>query len=69
MAVEGRLPRSDALGLLGDEIVAALDLKTDRAAGKLLIRAWHWVGTGHAPAHKQQIVEALERFERFQLGD
>jgi uncharacterized protein YcaQ len=55
--------------LIGDEIVAALDLKTDRAASKLLIQNWTWVGSGRARAHKAAIEEALERFERFQLAD
>lgn len=55
--------------LHGDEIVAGLDLKTDRAAGKVLIQAWHWLGAGKARAHKQPIEAALGRFERFQLGD
>ena len=32
--------------LVGDDIVAALDLKTDRAAGKLLIQQWTWIGRG-----------------------
>jgi len=54
--------------LVGDEIVAVLDLKTDRAAGKVLIQAWHWVGKGNAPAHKAAIEQELGRFERFQLG-
>jgi uncharacterized protein YcaQ len=54
--------------LVGDEIVAALDLKTDRAAGKLLIQAWHWVGNGNPGAHKLLVEEELGRFERFQLG-
>jgi uncharacterized protein YcaQ len=55
--------------LVGDEIVAALDLKTDRAAGKLLIQAWHWIGKGKARGHKAPIEEELGRFEKFQLGD
>jgi uncharacterized protein YcaQ len=55
--------------LLGDEIVAGLDLKTDRAAGKVLIQAWHWFGAGRARAHKRLIEDALHRFEQFQLGD
>ena len=54
--------------LVGDEIVAALDLKTDRAAGKLLIQAWHWIGKGNASEHKPAIEEELGRFERFQLA-
>lgn len=54
--------------LIGDEIVAGLDLKTDRAAGKVRIQAWHWFGPGRARAHKRQVEEALHRFERFQLG-
>jgi uncharacterized protein YcaQ len=54
--------------LAGDEIVAVLDLKTDRGAGKLLIQQWTWVGSGSAEQHKQAIEEELERFERFQLA-
>jgi uncharacterized protein YcaQ len=55
--------------LVGEEVVALLDLKTDRAAGKLLIQAWHWIGSGRPRAHKKLIEEELSRFERFQLGD
>jgi len=54
--------------LVGDEIVAAIDIKTDRAAGKLLLQKWSWVGQGSAKLHKTAIEEALHRFERFQLG-
>jgi uncharacterized protein YcaQ len=54
--------------LLGDEIVAAIDLKTDREKGALLIQKWNWVGRGSAASHKARIEEALHRFERFQLG-
>ncbi len=53
--------------LVGDEIVAALDLKTDRQEGELLIQAWHWVGSGSARRHKRDIEAALDRFARFQL--
>jgi uncharacterized protein YcaQ len=55
--------------LHGDEIVAGLDLKTDRAGGKVLIQAWHWMGAGKARAHKKPIEAALGRFQRFQFGD
>ena len=32
--------------LVGDDIVAALDLKTDRQNKKLLLQKWNWVGAG-----------------------
>ena len=59
--------------LVGDEIVAALDLKTDRQNRKLLMQKWNWVGKGAArggaKVYKRRIEEALDRFERFQLGE
>src|SRR5262245_6853617 len=54
--------------LAGDEIVAAIDLKTDRDARKLRMQKWTWVGNGAARRHKKPIEEALDRFERFQLA-
>lgn len=54
--------------LIGDEIVAAIDLKTDRTAKKLLIQQWNWVGRGSSGAHLRQIEQELHRFEQFQLG-
>jgi len=54
--------------LVGDEVVAAIDLKTDRAKQKLLLQKWTWVGKGSARAHKKFIEEELHRFERFQLA-
>ena len=54
--------------LVGDRIVAALDLKTDRAAGRILIQQWNWVGDGEPALHRPAIEAALERFEQFQLA-
>src|SRR5882757_495400 len=54
--------------LVGEEIVAAIDLKTDRERGKLLMQKWTWVGSGSARSHKRRVEEELHRFERFQLA-
>jgi len=54
--------------LATDEIVAALDLKTDREQRRLLVQKWTWVGRGSARRHKRAIEEALHAFERFQLA-
>jgi uncharacterized protein YcaQ len=58
--------------LVGDDIVAALDLKTDRKTRKLLLQKWSWVGAAPRGARKElkrRIEEELHRFERFQLGE
>src|SRR6478735_4006905 len=55
--------------LVGDEIVAAIDLKTDRQNRKLLMQKWSWVGKGKAAKGdarktlKRRIEEELDRFE------
>ena len=54
--------------LVGDEIVAVVDLKTDRERQKLLMQQWTWVSTRSRRLHKRRIDEALHRFERFQLA-
>jgi len=54
--------------LVGDQVVAALDLKTDRTARQLRVQQWTWVGQGSARAHKRKIEAALHDFARFQLG-
>ena len=54
--------------LVGEEIVAALDLKADRQKRDLLIQSWTWVGRGSAREHKARIEEALGRFEAFQFA-
>jgi uncharacterized protein YcaQ len=54
--------------LAGEEIVALLDLKTDRQRGKLLLQRWIWLTKRGRRERKRQIEEALQRFERFQLA-
>ncbi len=54
--------------LIGDEIAAALDLKTDRENGRLLVRKWTWIAKDGRADKKRRIEEALGRFERFQLA-
>ncbi len=54
--------------LRGREIIALLDLKTDRSAGELLIQSWHWLGKNKSRENKVLIENELERFERFQLA-
>jgi hypothetical protein len=57
----------------GEDIVAALDLKTDRQNRKLVLQKWNWVGAGAKKGArkelKRRIEEELHRFERFQLGE
>jgi uncharacterized protein len=61
--------------LVGSNIVATIDLKTDRANKKLLMQKWSWVGTGKGAKGdvrkdlKRRIEEELDRFERFQLAE
>ena len=60
-ATRGALPV-----LVDDRVVAAVDLKTDRQAGKLLVQKWSWLEDAGAEA-KAAIDLELGRFERFQL--
>jgi uncharacterized protein YcaQ len=55
--------------LVGDSIVAAIDLKTDRKNGKLLMQQWNWVGKHPRKGLKRRVEAELHRFERFQLAD
>jgi uncharacterized protein YcaQ len=54
--------------LVGDEIVAVIDLKTDRERRKLLVQRWTWVSNRSRRLRRRRIEEALHRFERFQLA-
>lgn len=52
--------------LVDDRIVAAIDLKTDRSAGRLLVQQWTWMT--EPAAHLKAAIDAeLTRFEAFQL--
>ncbi len=54
--------------LVGDEIVAAIDLKTDRQQRKLVMQQWTWLQPKPARRLKQRVEDELHRFERFQLS-
>jgi uncharacterized protein YcaQ len=54
--------------LVGDEIAAVVDLKTDRERRKLLVQRWTWVSHRSRSSRRRRIEEALHRFERFQLA-
>jgi uncharacterized protein YcaQ len=54
--------------LVGDDIVAAIDLKTDRKKQELLVQKWTWIGNGPRKGLKRRIEDKLHRFERFQLA-
>jgi uncharacterized protein len=58
--------------VVGENIVAAIDLKTDRKSRKLLMQKWSWVDAAPRGARKdlkRRIEEELHRFERFQLAE
>jgi uncharacterized protein YcaQ len=55
--------------LVGEDIVAAIDLKTDRKNRELLVQKWNWIGKRPRKELKRRIEEELHRFERFQLAD
>jgi uncharacterized protein YcaQ len=58
--------------LVGENIVAAIDLKTDRKSRKLLMQKWSWVDAAPRGARKdlkRRIEGELHRFEQFQLAE
>ncbi|MES3036545.1 MAG: crosslink repair DNA glycosylase YcaQ family protein [Bdellovibrionota bacterium] len=53
--------------IVGDEVVALLDMKTDRQNKKLLLQQWTWL-PGHRRKETKMAIEAeLDRFALFQL--
>lgn len=54
--------------LLGDKVVAAVDVKTDRIGKKLLLQKWSWIPPFRSPSIKRLVEAELHRFEAFQLG-
>jgi uncharacterized protein len=50
-----------------NEIIALLDLKTDRLEKKLLIQNWAWIKKHKSATNKKRIEHELNRFEKFQL--
>jgi len=54
--------------LVGDAVLALLDLKTDRERRKLLVQKWTWLAKSGRRPLEGRIEEALHRFEEFQLG-
>ena len=54
--------------LVGDEIVAAIDLKADREKQTLLIQQLTWVGRGSAQSHTAAVEDQLDRLGRFQFA-
>ncbi|MEX6506499.1 winged helix-turn-helix domain-containing protein [Jiella sp. M17.18] len=54
--------------LVGDRVVAAIDLKADRASEKLMIQQWTAVGAGPSAAERALIDAELDRFAAFQFA-
>lgn len=53
--------------LVGTEVVATIDIKTDREQKKLLINHWRWLGRFKSSELRDRIELELDRFEKFQL--
>lgn len=50
-----------------NNIIAMLDLKTDREEQKLRVQSWHWRPRHKSSSNRQLIEESLDKFEKFQL--
>lgn len=53
--------------LVDDQIVAVIDLKTDRQKNKLLVQQWTWLNKHKSSTNKKLIETELTQFEKFQL--
>jgi hypothetical protein len=54
--------------LIGDRVVAAIDMKADRSCDRLRLQKWTWTPGARSPAGKRRIEEAMHRFARFQFA-
>jgi uncharacterized protein YcaQ len=54
--------------IVGDEIVAAIDLKADRASRALNVQKWTWLQDRTTNSLGRMLEEALDRFENFQFA-
>jgi uncharacterized protein len=54
--------------LIGDKIVAAIDMKADRASRTLHVNKWTWLQNGTSRSFQTTVEEALHRFEKFQFA-
>jgi uncharacterized protein YcaQ len=50
-----------------NNIIALLDLKTDRIKNELMIQNWTWLNKNKSSGNKLAIENELDRFEKFQL--
>ncbi|MGZ5279620.1 MAG: winged helix-turn-helix domain-containing protein [Pseudobdellovibrionaceae bacterium] len=53
--------------VIGDQVVALIDLKTDRDQKKLLVQQFTWLGKHKSKLNNLLIETELHRFEKFQL--
>lgn len=54
--------------LIGDKVVAVIDLKADRENKKLLIQQWTWLAKHKSKKNLSLIENALHKFEEFQFA-
>jgi uncharacterized protein len=54
--------------IVGSELVALIDMKTDREKGQLLIQKWTWIIKKPSKKLKKLIEDRINEFEKFQLN-